>query len=264
MDRQDVKQAARSASNQEALTVAARVGYAINGVLHLLIGWIALQVAWGLAKSGSGSADQSGALSTLATNGLGRVILWIGVVGYLGLGLWQLAEAIASHGEASDRLKSAAKGIVYLVLSWTAFLFARGDSSSSKQQTSDFTASLMSKPFGTALVILVGAVIVGVGVYHVVKGWKRKFLADLVEHPGPAVEALARFGYIAKGVALVLVGGLFVFAAVNNNPDQATGLDGALKSLHDAPFGKLLLTLIALGFVAYGIYSFVRARKARV
>ncbi len=264
MDRHDVKQAARSAGNQEAVTVAARAGYAINGVLHLLIGWIALQVAWGLATSGSSSADQSGALSTLAANGLGRVILWIGVVGYLGLALWQLAEAVASQGEAADRLKSAAKGVVYLFLSWTAFLFARGDSSSSKKQTSDFTASLMSKPFGTALVILVAAVIAGVGVYHVIKGWKRKFLSDLVEHPGPAVEALARFGYIAKGVALVLVGALFAFAAVNNDPKQATGLDGALKSLHEAPFGKVLLTLIALGFVAYGIYSFVRARKARV
>ena len=150
MDTGDVKQAARQARDSDAVIMAARVGYAVNGVLHLLIGWIALQLAWGLGLAGSGSADQSGALSALAANGLGRVILWIGVVGWLGLALWQLTQAIASRGEASDRLKSLAKGAVYLALSWTAFTFAKGDSSSSKQQSTDFTASLMSKPFGTS------------------------------------------------------------------------------------------------------------------
>lgn len=263
MDASEVRHAARQVGEHDAVTGAARAGYAVNGVLHLLIGWIALQVAWGLT-SGASAADQSGALGTLASSGLGRVILWIGVVGYLGLGFWQLGQSLARHAEAKDRLKSAGKGIVYLALAGTAFVFAKGDSTSSSKQSSDVTANLMSKPFGTGLVVLVGAALVGVGVYHVVKGWKKKFLRDLVEHPGTAVEGLARFGYIAKGIALGIVGVLFWVAALNNDPNQATGLDGALKSLLAVPYGKALLTLIALGFVAYGIYSFVRAKKARV
>ncbi|MDV3219898.1 DUF1206 domain-containing protein [Intrasporangium sp.] len=262
MEEHSVKQAAREAGNQDALQMAARAGYAVNGVLHLLIGWIALQVAWGLG--GSGSADQSGALSALASNTVGMVILWVGVIGWLGLGLWQLIQAIVSRDEAKERLKYVAKGITYLVLSWTAFGFARGGSSSSSEQSSDFTTTLMSQPLGTALVVIVGLVVIGVGAYHVHKGWKRKFLSDLVEHPGPAVEKLARFGYIAKGVALVVVGGLFVLAAVQNDPEEATGLDGALKTMLEAPAGQWLLTLVALGFVAFGIYSLVRAKKARV
>jgi hypothetical protein len=262
MDGNSVKHAAREAENHEALEKAARAGYAVNGVLHLVIGWIALQVAWGFGSSGS--ADQSGALGALASNTLGLIILWIGVVGWLGLGLWQLAQAIIGRGEAKDRAKYAAKGLVYLLLSWSAFEFARGGSSSSKEQSSDFTASLMKQPFGTALVVLVGLIMVGVGVYHIHKGWARKFLSDLVEHPGPTVEKLARFGYIAKGVALIVVGGLFGLAALENDPEEATGLDGALKTMLEAPAGQWLLTLVALGFIAFGIYSFVRAKKARV
>jgi hypothetical protein len=263
MDGYSVKHAAREAGNQDALLMAARAGYAVNGVLHLLIGWIALQVAWGLGSSGS--ADQSGALGALASNTFGRIILWIGVVGWLALGLWQFIEAILTKEEAKERLKFVAKGVVYLVLSWSAFGFASsGGGSSSKEQSSDFTASLMSQPFGTGLVIIVALVIIGVGIYHVHKGWKRKFLEDLVEHPGPTVEKLARFGYIAKGVALMVVGGLFVLAALQNDPEEATGLDGALKTMLEAPAGQWLLTLVALGFLAFGIYSIVRAKKARV
>jgi len=263
MDTHDLKHAAQQVGDNDAVAAAARAGYAVNGVLHLLIGWIALQVAWGFS-GGGGAADQSGALSTLAASGLGRVILWIGVVGYLGLGLWQLAQSLRAQVEMKDRLKYAGKGIVYLILAGTAFSYARGNGSSSSQQSSDITATLMSQPLGTALVVLVGAALVGVGGYHVVKGWRRKFLSDLVDNPGRLVTALARFGYIAKGIALAIVGVLFWIAAMTNDPKQSTGLDGALKSLLAVPAGKVLLTLIALGFVAYGIYSFVRAKKARV
>jgi hypothetical protein len=262
MNAGEVRYAAQRAENQDALLMAARVGYAVNGVLHLLIGWIALSLAWGLGASQS--ADQSGALGTLASNTFGRVLLWIAVVGWLGLGLWHLLQAVISRGDAKDRLKYAAKGATYLAVCWLAFEFARGSSSSSSEQTADFTGSLMSQPFGTALVILVGLVIIGVGIYHIHKGWKKKFLADLVEHPGEAVEKLARFGYIAKGVALIVVGGLFGIAALENDPEEATGLDGALKTLLDAPAGQWLVTLVGLGFIAFAIYSFVRAKKARI
>ena len=91
MDTHDVKQAAAKASDHPALETAARVGYATSGLLHLLIGWIALQVA---VSASSKSADQSGALASLAGNGLGKVVLWVAVVGFLGLGIWQAIDAI--------------------------------------------------------------------------------------------------------------------------------------------------------------------------
>ena len=116
-----IKGAAREAGDHPALEMAARIGYAVSGLLHLLIGWIALQVAWG---SSGKSADQSGALASLAGNGVGRFGLWVAVIGFLGLAIWQVVEAVGgSFGEGMDawagRGKAVAKAVVYLVLGWT-------------------------------------------------------------------------------------------------------------------------------------------------
>lgn len=261
MDTSDVKQVSRQAGNNPALETLARVGYAVNGVLHIMIGVIALQLAWASAAS---SADQTGALGALADNTFGRITLWVAVIGWLGLAIWQITDAISGSFETSERLKSAAKAVLYLALSWTAFDFAKGSKSSGKQQTTDFTASLMSKPFGVWLVALVGLAIIGVGVYHVVKGWKQTFLRDLETHPGEFIIKAGRVGYIAKGIALGIVGGLFVLAAVRHDPKEARGLDGALRNLLGAPAGQLLLTLVAVGLIAFGIYCFGRSRHAEV
>lgn len=259
---------ARQASDHPALETAARVGYAVSGLLHLLIGWIALQIAWGAGGSGK-NADQSGALQSLAGNGAGMLALWIGVIGFLGLGLWQLADAAVGHpGSDKDawmgRVKAFSKAVVYLVLAWTTFNFARGKASDSKDQTVDFTTSLMSKPGGEWLVGIVGLVVIGVGAYHVWKGATEGFLRDLEKDPGTWAVRAGVVGYIAKGVALAVVGVLFVLAALHANPKEAKGLDGALRTLKDQPFGPGLLTAVALGIAAYGVYSFSRARHARV
>jgi NADH:ubiquinone oxidoreductase subunit 5 (subunit L)/multisubunit Na+/H+ antiporter MnhA subunit len=263
VDTNDVKQTAAKAGDNPVLENAARLGYATSGVLHLLIGWLGLQVAW--AGSSGSSADQSGALQALAGNAVGRVMLWLAVVGFLGLTLWQLVEVIVGRAQASDRAKAAAKFVVYLFLAVAAFSYARsGSGTSSSQQSVDFTANLMSQPAGRILVGAVGLAVIGVAIYHVHKGWKKRFLQDLREHPGRWVVRAGVFGYIAKGIALGLVGALFLLAAVRSQPEQATGLDGALHTLRDAPFGPILLTIVALGFACYAIYSFARARYARV
>jgi len=262
VDTNDVRQAASRAGDHPALEIAARLGYAVNGLLHLLIAWLALQVAWG---SSGGSADQSGAMQTLAGNDIGKVLLWIAVVGFLGLGLWQVTEVIVGRGKTSDRVKAAVKAVVYLFLAFSFFTYARGGtSSSSSQQSVDFTASLMGQPFGRILVGAVGVAVLGVGVYHVYKGAKKRFLHDLREHPGRWVVRAGQFGYIARGVAFGLVGALFILAAVRTQPGEATGLDGALHTLRDAPAGQILLTVVAVGFIAFAVYLFARAKYARV
>ncbi len=262
VDTDDVKQAAARAGDHRALESAARLGYAVNGIVHLLIAWLALQVAW---TGGGGSADQSGAMQTLAGNDIGRVILWIAVVGFVGLGLWQVTEVIVGRGETADRLKAAAKAIVYLFLAGSFFTYARkGSGSSSSQQSVDFTTSLMDKPFGRILVGALGVVVLGVGGYHVYKGYRKKFLQDLREHPGQWVVRAGMFGYIARGIAFALVGVLFVLAAIHTQPGEATGLDGALRTLRDAPYGQILLTVVALGFASFAVYLFARSKYARV
>jgi hypothetical protein len=262
----DVKRVASRASDHPALEGAARVGYAVSGLLHLLIGWIALQVAFGGSAK---NADQSGALASLAQNGLGRLLLWVAVAGFLGLALWQLADAIVGRpGSDKDvwlgRAKAAGKAVVYLTLASSSFSFARGKTTSSKNQSIDFTAKLLQEPGGRVLVVVLGLVVVAVGGYHIHKGWAKKFLQDLEDRPGTWATRAGRIGYIAKGAALVIVGVLFAAAGLHQQPKEATGLDGALRSLRDQPFGPVLLSILALGFAAYGLYSFARAKHAKV
>jgi hypothetical protein len=254
---------AREASDSAVVEWGARLGYITLGIIHLLIAWIALKVAWGIG-GGSKKADTSGALQTLSSSGAGVLLLWICVVGFLLLAVWQLAEAAFRHGERSDRLKAGAKGITYLFFAWTTFKVGQGANSSAEKQTEDFTASLMGSPGGRLLVAVVGLVVLGIAGYHIYKGWTKKFLEDLREHPGDWAVTAGRIGYIAKGIALVIVGFFFLVAAWQANPDKAQGLDGALKTVKDQPFGPFLLTLVAAGIAAYGVYSFARSRYARV
>jgi hypothetical protein len=244
----------------------ARVGYAVSGLLHLLIGWVAVQMAFG--GGGGRSADQSGALAQIAAQPFGRILLWLGMVGFVALGLLYLSGTAWGPQKTSERVKSGGKALVYLALAWTTFGFARGSGSSSSQQSADVTAKLLGLPGGRLVVAAVGLVVVGVGVYHVVKGWTKKFLRDLQGGPegqlGDAVVKLAMAGYIAKGVALGVVGLLFAVAAVQSDPSEATGLDGALARLREQPFGVVLLVVAGLGLAAYGVYSFARARYGRL
>ena len=260
------------ATTQGAWETAARAGYVVSGALHILIGVIALRLALG---DSSQSADQSGALSTVADEPLGRVGLWVAAVALLALAGWQIAKAVhlgsaAARGASSsgDRAKAIGRGVVYLGLAVVTATWARGTGSSSSDDTQDLTADLMDAPAGRILVGALGLAIVAVGVYHVVKGWRQKFLEDLQGLPageaGRGSRVAGTVGYIAKGVALGIVGGLFVAAAWHADESEATGLDGAMRTLKEGPAGPLLLALVALGFVAYGVYSLVRARYGRL
>jgi hypothetical protein len=262
-----VTRAAGNVEKKPLLQIGARVGYAVSGVLHLLIGWIALQVAW--SGSAGKSADQSGALQALAGNEAGRLTLWVAVMGFVALGLWQLANTLASHPSPGSsrwpaRAKGFSKAVIYLALAWASFSTAKGYPTSNKAQSVDFTATLLQHPGGRLVVAGIGLTVVGAGVYHVFKGWTKRFLQDLNKHPGVLATRAGVIGYIAKGAALGVVGVLFVSGAAQNSSSKATGLDGALRTLREQPEGPWLLTAVALGIAAYGVYSFARAKHARV
>lgn len=262
----DARGAARRAGNHPLVERGARLGYAANGLVNVVLGWIALQLA--ISGGGGGQeASASGALRTLADQPFGAALLWVILVGFALLALWQLATAIAG-GETADRVKAAGKAVTYGVLAGLTATIVSGAGGSGagggSGGSTGLTASLLSQPFGRVLVALVGLGVIAVGVYHVIKGWTKKFLQDLQERPAPWVVTAGRAGYVARGIALVVVGGLFVAAAWTSNPGEAQGLDGALQTMLEVPFGRVVLGLVALGFIAYGVYSFARARYARV
>jgi hypothetical protein len=264
--------AARRAQNSTALRTLARVGYAASGVLHLLIGWLAIQVAIG---GSGGNASESGALSQLAQAPGGPVILWTVAVGLGALALWHLVEAAlgvpssSSAKQTGARVKAGGKGVLYAVLAVMAGQYASGGSGGGGGEAQEgMTAKILQWPGGQAIVVVIGLVIVGVGVFHVVKGARKKFLDDLrTTGPGAvgkAVVRLGQVGYIAKGAALGVLGALFVLAGVQSDAQKAGGLDDALKTIQDQPYGTVLLVATGIGIAAYGAYSFARARYAKL
>jgi len=261
------------AGDSDALEGLARVGLVAYGVVHLLVAWLALQLAWG---GGGGSADQSGAMATLAEKPFGKALLWVLAIGLIALAVWQLAEVLRHRaglrgsGDAKKKAagkigKSVAKAVVYAFLAVTAFRFATGGGQSSSGQQQSTVAGVFGWPAGRFLVGVAALVVIGVGVYHVRKGVTKHFLKEIDTASASAgqrrlIERLGQVGYPAKGVALALVGGLLGWAAITFDAAKASGLDGAMHTLLDAPYGKLLLSVVALGIAAFGVFVLFRAR----
>ena len=263
---------AEQASDSAPLELLARVGLIAYGVVHLLIGWLALRIAWSGSKGTS--ADSSGALKTLAGQPFGKALLWLIVVGLIALALWQAGTAIwgQRNYEAAKRTRkritSAARAGVYAVLAYSAASIAQGSGSSSSQSQKQATAGVLDWPGGRIIVIVAGLVIIAVGVAHIVKAVKQSFLDDLDTSSMSAstrrtVARLGGGGYLAKGVALGVMGGLLTYATVTYDR-QRTGLDGAMQTIAEQPFGKFLLTAVAAGFLAFGLFAFVQSRYRRM
>lgn len=261
--------AARRVRRSTALRGLARAGYVASGILHLLVGVLAVRLATG--RSG-GTADQAGAFQQLAQAPGGAALLWAVAVGLAALALWQLTEVVvgAPAADAGDRLrargKAAAKAVLYAALASMAARYVQGSGGGGEQES--LTSGLMASVPGRWLIGAVGAAVVGVGVLHVVKGAKKWFLRDLRStgggEVGAAVERLGQAGYVAKGVALAVTGGLVVAAALTADAERAGGLDQGLRTIGQQPAGTALLVVTGLGIAAYGVYSFARARYARL
>ena len=264
---------AEQAGDSASLEVLARVGLIAYGVVHLLIGWLALHIAWG--TSASKSADFSGALRTLADQPFGKILLWLVAVGLVALALWQASEAIWGYRnrEGAKRVRkqvtSGAKAAIYAALGVSAASVALGSGSLSAQSQQQATSGVLAWPAGQVIVVITGLIIIGVGVAGMVKGVTKSFSEEIDTSsmsPGArkGVARLGQVGYIAKGVALGVVGALLSYAALTFERLKAQGLDGALHAILAQPFGRFLLTAVAVGFMAFGLFAMLQSRYRRM
>ncbi|RLK60315.1 DUF1206 domain-containing protein [Actinokineospora cianjurensis] len=262
--------AVHSAHHNDVVKGLGRAGMACYGAVYVIIAYLALQVAFG---SGGQEADQTGALQEIASTPFGAVILWVLAIGLLAFGVWQLLMAAVSYQwhdgkkRVFKRLGAAVRGIVGISLGIAAIRIATGNGSQSgDQKQKEMTARLMELPAGRVIVGLVALVVIGAGIASIVSGFRKSFMKDLetTNLPKPrVVERLGQIGYTAKGLGIAIVGVLLGIAALDANASEAGGLDSALRTLANQPFGTVLLIVVAFGFAAFGTYAIAAAKAHR-
>jgi hypothetical protein len=266
----EVASSARRASKSPAMGGLARLGLAARAFVYLVIGWLAIQIARGHDAQ---QANQRGAVAEVAEHAYGLLLLWVLAIGFGAYSVWRLSEAAfgtAAEGKKTGpRVQSLLRGFTYAVLCASTFSFIAGRSQQGQaQQQETVTAKVLRHSAGRLLVGFVGLLVVAVGVGMIVEGARKKFekqlrMNELRGTVRTVVVRLGVVGTIARGIVFTITGVLVVDAAVTVDPSKSTGLDGALRTLADRPFGPWLLSILALGLIAFGVYGFAEARWAK-
>jgi hypothetical protein len=253
----------------------ARFGYAAKGIVYIVVGALATMAAIGM---GGETTDTRGALQTIEDQPFGKITLATVAFGLVAYVIWRLIQAIADADDKGNGLKGislrigyAGSGLVYAGLAFSAakILIDVGEPDSSNKAQQHWTARLMAMPFGRVLVALVGASVVGFGLYQIYKGLSAKFrkrlkLGQMSYAKKAWATLIGKIGYVARGVVFLLAGSFLVRAALYYNPGEAKGLEGVFDTLAQRAFGQWMMGVVAAGLIAYGIYTLVESRYRRI
>ena len=246
-----------------------RAGFVARGFVYAIIGVLALKLALG---GGGKLVDQQGAFHTVVHQPFGSLLLTLLAIGLGAYALWRLVRAAIGHGpegadRGADRIAAFASGLVYAGLCVVAVRVLIGSAKTTSPDNA--TGGVLEWPAGRWLVGIAGLVFIGVALYQGYRGVTKDFLEDAkTEQMGRLTKAwigwIGLVGYLARMVVFGLVGIFLVKAALDFNPNEAVGLDGALAKLLQQPYGSVLLGVVALGLIAFAIYSWSDARYRRI
>ena len=256
--------------NSRLFAILSRAGFVARGLIYGIIGVLALDLALG---RGGKITNQQGALRSVEQHSFGHLLLAILAVGLGGYSLWRLFRAALGHGpEGADsgleRLGALGSGIAYAVICAIAIQILVGTSGTSGN-ASKTTNDVFGWPAGRWLVGIGGLVMLGVGLYQLIRGVRQKFLDDSnTQTMSPPVRkwftALGTVGHLARAVVFGLVGFFLVKSSIDYRANEAIGLDGALAKLYDGAYGSWLLGSVAAGLVAFAVFSVMEARYRRI
>jgi hypothetical protein len=250
------------------MQAAAKFGLTARGLVYVLLGVLVIAVAFGNGGAGT-EKDQRGAMQELAQHSGGLVVLWVIAVGLVGYALWRLAEVAFGPAAKDDgvgpRLMSLARAVSYGALAYSAFSIIAGRRQSQAKRNTELSARIMSHSGGRWLVGAIGLGIAAVGITLAVRGLKRKFekklrMGEMSPRTRTAVRTLGVIGTVARGLVFALAGVLVVDAAVRYDPNKASGVDAAIRTLAQQPAGEALLVVTGLGLLAFAAYALTEAR----
>jgi hypothetical protein len=261
---------AHRAARSDTLQRLARAGLAARATVYLLIGILALALAFGERRR---ETDQRGAFKELTRHTGGTVLVWLIAVGLFGYALWRFSEAafgvVGEGKKAGPRVRSFARGLIYLFFAISAVkVAANAGAGSQAGQQELWSAKAMQHTGGRWVVGIVGAIVVVCGVVLAWEGFTRKFekyfaLDQMTRTQRKIVEIMGTVGSVARGVVFALAGVFVIVAAVTANPHKAGGLDQALRELLGMTAGTFLVALAGIGLIVFGLYGFTEAKWRR-
>jgi len=263
---EEAKQRGRSGSGWYAWL--ARAGLVAKGVSFGIVAVLAIKLAVG---DGGKATSREGALHALAGQTFGEVVLILLVLGFTAYALWRFVEAWAAPGDDAKkwakRLGSVGRGLIYAALAFSAakIVAGAGGGGSQDEKAHQATATLLSWPAGTWLVGIGGAIVIGVGLWNLYRGLSQKFedkwrTGEMGATARKWGSRAGTVGHVARAAVFGLIGVFVIKAALEYDPKEAIGLDGALQKLASAAYGPYLLGVTAAGLLVYGLYCLVDAR----
>ncbi len=267
------------ARQHPALVKFARVGWIAKGIVYALTGVLALFIGLrtqGQVADGEGEASQSGAIARIAENSFGVSLLYVMAAGLVIYSLWRLVTVVLPAENSVKgwltRAGYVVSAIVYLLLAWTAVLFARDPNRPEDQEdrkVEGFTRDLLDSGAGRALLVLVGVVMVVIAGVFLWKALKATFTAELLPGSvGPIshdmLVMLGRIGWVGRSAMMALIGVLLTQAAINYDAEEAQGLDGSLRQAAESTVGRILVVVVGAGLLVYGVFCALSAPKQRL
>lgn len=258
--------------SRNPVEMLARLGYGARGVVYGLVGGLALLAAIG---SGGQTGGSRSALQSLLSQPFGKIWLSLIALGLFGFCAWRILEALTDADHRGSDMKGwgirgahLISGFIYggLAVSALSLVLGRGSGGGEDQAAQDWTAWLMSKPFGLWLVGLIGVAVAGAGLGFAWKAWRGNVAEDLSLPADKRdwIISLGRMGFAARGIVFVIIGGFLVLAALHSSSSEVQGLGGALQALQQQPYGWILLALTALGLFAFGLFGLIQARYRHI
>lgn len=255
---------------------AARAGYLTKGVLYVLIGVLALLTALGAPGEGQIGGPRE-AVTTIGEQPFGKVLLTLVGIGLFAYAAWRLVQAILDpEGSARDGARALVKrvgwalsGVIHGSLGVAALQMAMGERASAGGGAQSWIGEVLAMPGGEAIVVIAGAAVVLFSLYEIYRAWTTDFTRQLqITRMSPSERRWAiragRLGLFARGVVFLIVGAGIIQAALGARPGAAGGVGGALREIARQPSGAALLTIVALGLLAYGVFQVVEARYRRI
>src|SRR5437867_3815899 len=268
------KRATKKTAANPTLEFLERAGYVIRGVLYATMGAFALGLALGL---GGTATDPSGTLVILTGGPAGKFLLIAVVVGLGAYAIWGFVRAIfdplhRGHEPTgiAQRLGFAWSGIAYTSIAIFAMRLLIGSATQQSHDSLQSTiARVLSSPAGEDVAIGIGAITVAAGLAQFVEAYRAILRRDLKRGEmsvaeKKVVDTLGRLGMIARGITFTLVGWFVIQGGLHRDPSQVHGYGGAFLFLLGEPFGRVMLGVVAVGFIALGLHSFACARWVRL